>query len=638
MGKKKLKRPRQPSQLKLLHLPPTGESALEKSGPVSVAKIIDYKYEMDQDWYMLKFKDQKKQPQWQQYRNLYGVDEMVYDYWKREKQSEFPTPGPLGVTKKLIDNNNDNDNNIDPIIENTNSFTMTDPDSNIDIETCFEKNLLTEKESISNSFDNDSSEMSFQQDLENFLQVNKEEFLSSISKDDTDQNHNFLRANKVESPSPINSKNTCKNRFSESSMKITWKGNLVKGKNKLSIGNIIVNPFSQHSDSLSLQDIIENLKTSIFLFESCEEISQSLSNLNAEKNFMEWNDIVGVIMIDKNHSCLLIFPNTKKIHQKLEKLGLDFPSNDDQLNNKPFFAIHKMISTAIYQNILDKNEFETSKNLKDLNLFNDGFSNISMYHDKLLELCANNKPKFINFSPEINFEKDEIINVMENLGAKYQTHYSEDVEMVLIHVLYEKQINFMPYLMNLKDLTECIFVLYKPNDVEVILQHGGFVTITTLAFSTETDVIERIINVFNHQTKLYPNSKWEIVLNPYIKEYLAQTSNLQNIYKQNAKLSYLAILLCKEKKYIRYFRPKEFPRIFNSSKFITTLDAPPSMIKSLHFIMIKMHQNNWKTHRHYVVICADNEKEMDPVPIEGVLRLNLREFEMKFGLDNNISE
>ncbi|CAG8435171.1 2364_t:CDS:10 [Diversispora eburnea] len=549
-----------------------GESALEKSGPVSVAKIIDYKYEMDQDWYMLKFKDQKKQPQWQQYRNLYGVDEMVNDYWKREKQSAFPTPGPLGVTK--------------------------------------------------NSFDNDSSGMSFQQDLENFLQVNKDEFLNSISKDNTDQNNNFPLTNKEESSSSINSKNTCKNRFSESPMKIKWKGNLVKGKNKLSIGNII--------------DIIETLQAFIFLFESCEEeIPQSLSNLNAEKNFMEWNDIVGVIMIDKNHSCLLIFPNTKKIQQKLEKLGLDFSLNDEQLNNKPFFAIHKIISTAIYQNILDTNEFETSKNLKDLNLFNNGFPNISMYHDKLLELCANNKPKFINFSPKINFEKDEIINVMENLGAKYQTHYSEDVKMVLIHVLYEKQINFMPYLMNLKDLTECIFVLYKPKDVEVILQHGGFVTITTLAFSTEKDVIERVINLFNHQTKLYPNSRWEIVLNPYIKEYLAQTSNLQNIYKQNAKLSYLTILLCKEKKYIRYFRPKEFPRIFNSSKFITTLNTPPSMIKSLHFTMIKMHQNNWKTHRHYVVICADNEKEMDPVPIEGVLRLNLREFEMKFGSNNN---
>lgn len=122
-------------------------------------------------------------------------------------------------------------------------------------------------------------------------------------------------------------------------------------------------------------------------------------------------------MLDKSHSCLLIFPNAKEIHQKL---GLEFPLNDDQLNEKPFFAVHKMIPDAIYKNIpLDANEFEAYEG--------------PTYYDKLLDLCACNKPRFIDFSPEFNFEKEEILNVMKNLGAKYQTYYSEDIEMVLVN-------------------------------------------------------------------------------------------------------------------------------------------------------------------------------------------------------------
>lgn len=175
--------------------------------------------------------------------------------------------------------------------------------------------------------------------------MNREEYLRSVNKDSTGQEQNILLADRKESLSSVKSNNKCQNQISVPTMEIKWKGSLVKGKNKFIIGNIIVKPFSQCSDSLPLQvsipfsltnelinlynlihysinpyslsirsnsfsfqifnkneslwmknfiplsfimDIIENLQASIFFFESCGE---EIPNLNAEKNFMEWNDM-----------------------------------------------------------------------------------------------------------------------------------------------------------------------------------------------------------------------------------------------------------------------------------------------------------------------------------------------------------
>ncbi|CAG8514818.1 12225_t:CDS:10, partial [Acaulospora morrowiae] len=557
---------------------------------------------------------QNKAPQWQKYRNLYGVDEMVKNYWKREKTAEDSTPGPFGTSKKLVE-----------CIDASNTVAEK------------EKNVVTENtvEAVGIKNNHGSKEMSPMNPTS--VSVNGKRKI------------NLPQPREEKSPVP----KTVSNVHTDNDLinKMEWKSNLVKGKTKLFIGNVIVKPFLEYCFEFSsfnqvssknealwmenflpqsyAEEIIDShLQTSIFIIESSTENPQWSLDLAFEKNLMEHNDIVGVIRInDKENSYWLIFPNTTRTCLKF-----GFSTQTQYLEYRPFFAVYKIISTvrSDFLNPTDCKIIEpVTKAIKDSKLFSANVFLDSAERGKLLEFCID-KPKFVDFSPEDNFERKEILNLLECNGA-HETDYSEDVEIVLIHVLYEKQINFMPNLMRLKDLPKCKFILYgtdfrikEQEYAEEVLQQGGFVTVTSLAFSTEKDVIERIRKVLKHQAQIFPGSKWEIVLSQHVKEYLKQISAQQNSYSLK---SYYTILLSEQKDYIRYFKLDELHNFSAKS----AIRNPPSMIKSLHLTMNKMHLNHWKEHRHYIVICGDAEKKLDLVHIEGVSRLSLSEFEMKFG-------
>ncbi|CAG8855805.1 31063_t:CDS:2, partial [Gigaspora margarita] len=80
-----------------LYIPPARKKDLD--GPV--LKIIQYKYEFNLDWYLLTFKDSRRQPEWQQYRNLEGCNDMIKDFWIREEAGTTPMVGPFGSSKFL---------------------------------------------------------------------------------------------------------------------------------------------------------------------------------------------------------------------------------------------------------------------------------------------------------------------------------------------------------------------------------------------------------------------------------------------------------------------------------------------------------------------------------------------------------
>ncbi|CAG8801404.1 12881_t:CDS:2, partial [Racocetra persica] len=80
-------------------------------GPVS--RIIQYKYEFNLDWYLLTFKDERRQPEWQQYRNLAGCNEIIKEFWMREDAGTTPMVGPFGSSKFLRFTNNKNENESD---------------------------------------------------------------------------------------------------------------------------------------------------------------------------------------------------------------------------------------------------------------------------------------------------------------------------------------------------------------------------------------------------------------------------------------------------------------------------------------------------------------------------------------------
>ncbi|CAG8618877.1 3281_t:CDS:10 [Cetraspora pellucida] len=84
-----------------LYIPPAEQKDLE--GPV--LRIIQYKYEFNLDWYLLTFKDERRQPEWQQYRNLAGCNEMIKEFWIREDAGMTPMVGPFGSSKFLRSSN-----------------------------------------------------------------------------------------------------------------------------------------------------------------------------------------------------------------------------------------------------------------------------------------------------------------------------------------------------------------------------------------------------------------------------------------------------------------------------------------------------------------------------------------------------
>ncbi|RIB04178.1 hypothetical protein C2G38_703565 [Gigaspora rosea] len=97
MKSKKQKKRTRKEFLSPLYIPPARKKVLD--GPV--LKIIQYKYEFNLDWYLLTFKDPRKQPEWQQYRNLEGCNDMIKDFWIREEAGTTPMVGPFGSSKFL---------------------------------------------------------------------------------------------------------------------------------------------------------------------------------------------------------------------------------------------------------------------------------------------------------------------------------------------------------------------------------------------------------------------------------------------------------------------------------------------------------------------------------------------------------
>ncbi|CAG8802662.1 2706_t:CDS:2, partial [Dentiscutata erythropus] len=154
-----------------------------------------------------------------------------------------------------------------------------------------------------------------------------------------------------------------------------------------------------------------------------------------------------------------------------------------------------------------------------------------------------------------------------------------------IHYLFEKQIYWIPNLMKLKRLPNCKFFGFgtNPNNIkswnlEEFFKQGGFVTATAPLFARGENVIFRILTVMNHQKQLYKDAFWEFLLSK------------------------------------------------------NTTDSPPSFLLSLHRTMMRVHSQQWKKYRHFIVLYDESEDLNQDLPIEGVELMTLKEFEKDFGL------
>lgn len=79
----------------------------------------------------------------------------------------------------------------------------------------------------------------------------------------------------------------------------------------------------------------------------------------------------------------------------------------------------------------------------------------------------------------------------------------------------------------------------------------------------------------------------------------------------------------------RYFEADEF---FYPKEKLKNM----SIIQILNCHMMKLHHKHWKKKRHFIIICEPEEKYKDIIPVPGVDRLTLKEFELKFGSNERI--
>ncbi|CAG8797935.1 7229_t:CDS:2, partial [Racocetra persica] len=232
----------------------------------------------------------------------------------------------------------------------------------------------------------------------------------------------------------------------------------------------------------------------------------------------------------------------------------------------------------------------------------ENFINLMGYH-KLVEWFKC-KPKFMDFSTENNLERYEFLNSAKCLGGIHLKEFSDEIRYVFIQARQEPQYNFIPHLMKLKDLPNCKFIGYGSScwpsgpsiDLEEWFLHGGFVTITYETFNAQSHIFDRLYNVFQYQSTLHVSSTWKVVIYKNVEDNLIK--NFEAFHCRQSLISLRTIRLSLKDGTSQYFEADE---LFCQKE------------------------------RHFIIICEPDEKHHDIIPVPGVDRLTLQEFELKFG-------
>ncbi|KAF0441108.1 hypothetical protein F8M41_003954 [Gigaspora margarita] len=415
-----------------------------------------------------------------------------------------------------------------------------------------------------------------------------------------------------------------------------WKGSLIKGSLVQFIATVILKPLPGHCPDFSLFNEISNRQN--LRIEHCIRLSDAMKivtpnalgfiaepanilkskyNMRKEYMFMKENNIVGVIWLNKDKQrCLLAFAISNDICRFL------------QLRHKPNVPLILLEKTLLsqptsseiskYQKLFPRQMMDNNLDLQICEIYLN-----YMEYFRLLEICKNPGVKILLFVPDPkqvtveggqvimkeNLEVVEMEHALNCLGAVCVNTYSDDIQYVLIHYLFEKQIYWIPNLIKLKRLPNC-----------------GFVTATAPLFVKGENVVFRILTVMNHQKQLYKDASWEFLLSKNVLDALDRCCRLRSINSHNARLAYYSLIAKINMKKIRYFNPDEIFKYNNST------DSPPSFLLSLHRTMMRVHSQQWKKYRHFIVLYDESEDLSQNLPIEGVELMTLREFEKDFGL------
>ncbi|RIB25418.1 hypothetical protein C2G38_2138776 [Gigaspora rosea] len=439
-----------------------------------------------------------------------------------------------------------------------------------------------------------------------------------------------------------------------------WKGSLIKGSLVQFIATVILKPLPGHCPDFSLFNEISNRQN--LRIEHCIRLSDAMKivtpnalgfitepanilkskyNMRKEYMFMKENNIVGVIWLNKDKQrCLLAFAISNEICRFLQLRHK--PNVPLILLEKTLLSQPSSSETSKYQKLFPRQMLDNNLDLQICEIYLN-----YMEYFRLLEICKNPGVKILLFVPDPkqvtveggqvimkeNLEVVEMEHALNCLGAVCVNTYSDDIQYVLIHYLFEKQIYWIPNLIKLKRLPNCKFVGFgtNPNNIKFwnldeFFKQGGFVTATAPLFVKGENVVFRILTVMNHQKQLYKDASWEFLLSKNVLDALDRCCRLRSINSHNARLAYYSLIAKINMKKIRYFNPDEIFKYNNST------DSPPSFLLSLHRIMMRVHSQQWKKYRHFIVLYDESEDLSQDLPIEGVELMTLREFEKDFGL------
>ncbi|CAG8475862.1 16013_t:CDS:10 [Acaulospora morrowiae] len=430
-----------------------------------------------------------------------------------------------------------------------------------------------------------------------------------------------------------------------------WVGSLIKGDLVQFGGKVTVKPMEgrcknsstlemiKHNTELWMENMLpqayaEKLvvandpeKYPMFTMNAVENNPTSKKNVEEENTLMKWNEIVGVIWLDKAEKlCWLVFPNSQRT---CVTLAIS-PRPSEKFIIIPRRICVDDISDSSLINLSETDPLSDSRLLSNESYHMVQLVILSNNYTALPDICSN-ASNFAVFGPKDNFEVEEMVDACKGLNVNYDHDFSGDnIDLVLIHIQYFNQINYIPRLIELKHNPGCKFRLFGWNIVSAdpvnlveCFPNGCVVTITPkLLLSWARDVIQRIRNITNQQ-RTENGGEWYIKVHPLLKSYLEYTFNKDQSREAEEALHYLN----------KHFQLGNFSYFNEEELYLLqgSLENDSPFINKLHYMMTRYHNLNVRNLRHVIVIQDESEVGIFCLPIEGVERMTLPEFQSKFG-------
>ncbi|CAG8622674.1 8832_t:CDS:10, partial [Ambispora leptoticha] len=423
-----------------------------------------------------------------------------------------------------------------------------------------------------------------------------------------------------------------------------WRGNLVRGELVQNLAEVIVKPMKnrcpdasflqdcQNMDRLVLSKVLplhyvellfkettpDMFQLSMFTMEAPEDNKKSMKMLEIESAMLKWNEMIGLIYLDKEETKCWMVVHTSKRTTEFFRLG--------ERPQCPFFIISKIITVPKLPLVTPKDTdkaFFMSQNLHDPDMYTAGVLSIaSEKGDEFRAICAN-RPKFMVFGPVDLAEVQEITSALKAFGGIECTNQpNEDITVIFVHLSMRKQIFFIDNFNAAKRKNSCRFYQFGWSlesglyVLEEILKSGKEV------LRTKPNSTAHANEVVSQRKFVNPNENWKLVLVPQMHNELAAFENEWKLsYPNNPiRTPYQRIydLLIKQK--IRYLDDRELGPYGAACDF-----------KTLYKTMLRMHTLYAQDHRHFVIVADTSEIElMQKCPIQGVEVLTDEDFIAQF--------